>query len=119
MLAELDGVSGAHPLTPEEIELGRDALMRSFPESFEDPDSIAGAIDPIVVYGLPDDYLSGYLTHVRDTPAADVGRVLADLARKDDRTILVVGDRKALEPGLKALGLEVRVIDTEGRPVAR
>jgi predicted Zn-dependent peptidase len=119
MLAELDGIAGPHQLTPDEIELGRDALMRSFPQSFEDPDSIAGAIEPIVVFGLADDYLAGYLAHVRGTPADEVRKVLADLARKNDRTILVVGDRKALEPGLKALGLEVRPIDAEGKPVAR
>jgi zinc protease len=119
MLAELDGVAGRDPLKPEEIELGRDALMRSFPESFDDPDSIAGAIDPIVVYGLPDDYYDGYLARIRATAPDEVRKVFADLARKDDRTILVVGDRKAVEPELKKLGLEVRVIDTEGKAVAR
>ncbi len=119
ILAELDGVAGPHPLAPDEIELGRDALIRSFPESFEDPDSIVGAIDPIVVFGLPDDDLSGYLARVRAVPADEVRKVLADLAKKDHRTILVVGDRKAVEPGLKALGYEVRVIDTEGKPAAR
>ncbi len=119
MLAELDGVAGAHPLAPEEIELGRDALMRSFPESFEDPDSIAGAITPIVLHGLPDDYLAGYLAHLRDTPADSVPKVMGELARPGDRTILIVGDRKALEPALKGLGLEVRVIDAEGKPAAR
>ena len=119
MLSELDGVAGPNPLAPEEIELGRDALMRSFPESFEDPDSIAGSIEPIVVYGLPDDTLATYLADVRKTPAEEVRKVLADLARKDDRTILVVGDRKVIEPALKGLGLEVRVIDTQGKSVAR
>ena len=119
MLSELDGVAGPNPLAPDEIELGRDALMRSFPESFEDPDSIAGSIEPIVVYGLQDDYLATYLADVRKAPAEEVRKVLADLARKGDRTILVVGDRKVIEPSLKGLGLEVRVIDTEGKPVAR
>ena len=33
--------------TPEEIALGRDALTRSFPESFEDPGSIAGTLETI------------------------------------------------------------------------
>ena len=119
MLSELDGVAGPSPLSPDEIELGRDALMRSFPESFDDPDSIAGSIEPIVVFGLPDDFLATYLADVRKTPAEEVRKVLADLARKDDRTILVVGDRKAIEPALKGLGLDVRVIDTEGKPVAQ
>jgi len=120
MLAELDGVSGPKPLSEEEVALGRGAVTRSFPESFEDPGSIADIMESVAVFGLPPDYLANYLARVRDVPADEVRRVFVDLGSKGERTILVVGDRKAVEPGLKALGVgEVRPIDPDGKPLAR
>jgi zinc protease len=118
MLFELDGVAGKNLLTPTEIELGRDALRRSFPESFEDPHSSAGVLASMASYGLPEDYISAFLPRIQSTPSAEVSKVMADLAAKAHRITLVVGDRKVVEPGLKALGAgEVRVIDADGKPV--
>jgi hypothetical protein len=37
-----------------------------------------------------------------------------------ERTILIVGDRASVEPKLKAMGVkEVRLVDTDGKPIAR
>jgi zinc protease len=119
MLFELDAVSGKAPLTPTEIELGRDALRRSFPESFEDPHSSAAILASMASYSLPEDYIATFLPRIRATPAPEVRQVLAELAGKEHRIILVVGDRKVIEPGLKALGVgEVRVVDADGKPLA-
>jgi zinc protease len=120
LLGELEAVAGPRPLTTEEIELGRDAVSRSFPESFEDPDSIASVLDSIAVFDLPADYLATYLAHVRGVPADLVRTSFAEVARDEGRVVLVVGDRRAIEPRLKALGLgEVRVVDPDGKPLAR
>jgi zinc protease len=119
MLFELDAVSGKNPLTPTEIELGRNALRRSFPESFEDPHSSASILASMASYGLPEDYIEAFLPRILATPTTDVRRVLAELASKEQRIILVVGDRKVIEPGLKALGVgEVWEINADGKPLA-
>jgi zinc protease len=118
MIRELDGVSGKDPLKPEEVQLGRDAVSRSFPESFEDPHSIAGILTSIATHGLPDDYMSALLPRIRSANPDEIRATFADLASKEARTILVVGDRKLIEPKLKALGLgEVRVIDADGKAI--
>jgi zinc protease len=69
-------------------------------------------------YSLPEDYISAFLPRIQSTPSAEVPKVMADLAARAQRITLVVGDRKVVEPGLKALGAgEVRVIDADGKPV--
>jgi zinc protease len=37
----------------------------------------------------------------------------------DKVAIVIVGDRKAIEPGLKQLGYEIQFLDTEGNPLAQ
>ncbi len=119
MISELDGIAGKSPLSDEEIELGRNALSRSFPGSFEDPSSIAGMLESIAGFDLPADYLTTYLGNVRRVPAVEAQRIFADLASPSQRTILVVGDRKMIEPKLTALGFgKVVIIDADGKPVA-
>ena len=117
MLSELNGLAGPSLLTAEEIGLGRDAISRSFPESFEDPSSIAGTLESIAEFDLPADYLSTYLKDIRKVPTEAVRQVFVELADPKMRTILVVGDRKLIEPKLKALGLgDIRVVDANGKP---
>ena len=120
MIAEFDAIAGPRPLDEAEVALGIDALGRSFPESFEDPGSIVDVLESVALFGLPDDYLATFAAKVRSTPADAVRNVMAELATKGDRTILVVGDRKSVEPQLKALNLgEIVVIDPDGKPVGR
>ncbi len=119
MLSELNGVGGKHPLGPDEVVLGRDALTRSFPESFDNPSSIAGMLETMATFGLPDDYLSTYLATLAAVPAAEVVATFARLADPKARVVVVVGDRKSVEPKLKTLGLgEVRVVTPDGKPAA-
>ena len=60
------------------------------------------------------------LARVRDVPADRVRTGFAEVASDEGRVVLVVGDRRAIEPGLKALGIgEVRVIDPDAKPLAR
>jgi zinc protease len=120
MISELDGIAGKSPLSDEEAKLGRDALTQSFPESFEDLSSIAGVLESMAENSLPADYLSNYLNKIANVSTTDAREVFRKLASSDERTILVVGDRKTIEPKLKALNLgEVKVIDADGKPIAK
>ena len=58
-----------------------------------------------VLYDLPADYYTTYAEHVRAVTAADVKRVADKYIQPDKFAVVIVGDRKAIEPGLKALNL--------------
>ena len=120
VIGELDDLAGHRPLTAEEIATAREAEVRTFPESFEAPGGIAGVLAGIAEYGLPDDYLDTFLKRLREAPDEEIRRVMNEVVSPTERTILIVGDRASVEPKLKAMGVkEVRLVDPDGKPVAR
>ena len=50
--------------------------------------------------------------------ADDVKRVANKYLDPSKMAIVIVGDRKAIEPGLKDLGLPINMLDTEGNAIA-
>jgi predicted Zn-dependent peptidase len=117
-LKELRGVRGERPVTPAELEFARQAIIRGFPRSFETPEQIASRLTDIVLYDLPDDYFNSYIARVRAVTLKDVERVANRYLDPSKMAILVVGDRKVIEPSLRSLdtvGSTLTLVDPEGR----
>lgn len=120
VLGELDALAKDRPLDDQEIATARESETRSFPESFEDPGSIAGVLAGIASFQLAPDYLDTYLQNLKQAPDAEIRRVMLEILTPAERTILIVGDRASVEPKLKALGIrEVRLVDPDGQPLAK
>ncbi len=80
---------------------------------------MAGRLTDVVLYNLPDDYFNNYVTNVRAVTLADVARVANRYLDPSKMAILVVGDRRTIEEGLRSLpdvGSTITLIDAEGRP---
>jgi predicted Zn-dependent peptidase len=103
-LAEIDGIRGQRPVTPEELALGVAALTRGFARNFETAEQIARAVGQIALYDLPDDYFDAFVPAVERVTAADVTRVAAHHLDPDRLTVLVVGDLDAVGADLAGLG---------------
>jgi zinc protease len=120
VLSELDALPSTRPLTNEEIGLAREAEARSYPETFESPSGIVGALEEMAVFHLPGDYLDTYLSNLQNLKLDEIAKAMAAVVDPKSRAILVVGDRKSVEPKLKALGFkEIRVITPDGKPVTK
>jgi zinc protease len=118
-MKELEGIRGERPVTPEELEFSKQAIIRGFPRTFETPEQIANRLTDVVVYNLPDDYFNNYITKVRAVTVEDINRVANRYLDPSRMAILVVGDRKVIEPGLRSLkevGTTLTFVDPEGRP---
>ena len=116
-LGELDALAGNKPFTAEEIATAVDAESRSYPETFESPSSIAGILAEMALFRLPPDYLDTFLGHLQATRADAVGRAMAEVVSPKERVVLIVGDRKTVEPNLRALGYsKVRLVTPDGLP---
>jgi zinc protease len=118
-MKELRGIRGERPVTPAELEFSKQAIIRGFPRTFETPEQMASRLTDIVLYNLPDDYFNNYIARVRAVTVEDINRVANRYLDPSRMAILVVGDRKVIEPGLRSLtdvGTTITFVDTEGKP---
>jgi zinc protease len=116
-LKELRGIRGEIPVTAKELDYNKQSLIRAYPRGFETVGQISGQLSNLVVYGLPDSYFNEFISKVNAVTLEDVNRVANKYLTPDKLAIVVVGDRKTIEPGLKELGYDLELLDTEGNPV--
>jgi len=100
---ELDGIRKAVPA--DEVEKAKNYLALLMPRNFETTGSLANSLAQMFVFNLPADYYATYTQRVRAVTPADVQRVAAKYIQPDKFAVVVVGDRKVIEPGIKALNL--------------
>ena len=122
-LAELDkelrGILKDQPITPAELSRAQASLTLTLPGSWETMGALAGAIEDIVTFGLDDRYYDTFAEKVRAQTIATLTQAAAEVVRPDQLVWVVVGDRAKIEPGIRELNLgEIRLIDTDGRPVS-
>lgn len=118
-LKELNGIRGSRPVTPQELEVNKQAFIRRFPSQFETTGGISGQLGNLVTYGLPDTYFNDYISKINSVTIDDVNRVANKYLDPSKMAIVIVGDRKVIEPGLKQLNLPITYLDTEGNAVAQ
>ncbi|HYO92136.1 MAG TPA: insulinase family protein, partial [Pyrinomonadaceae bacterium] len=102
-MKELNGVRSGRPVDAKELEFAKQAIIRGFPRGFETPEQISSRLTDVVLYGLPDDYFNNYITRVRAVTLDDVNRAANKYLDPSRMAILVVGDRRVIEPGLRSL----------------
>lgn len=100
---ELTAIRSAIPA--DELDKAKNYVALSLPRSFETTSSIAASLAPMFVYGLPDDYFATFTDRVRAVTVADAQRVAQRYIQPDKFAVVVVGDRKVIEPGIRALNL--------------
>ncbi|MBC7929063.1 MAG: insulinase family protein, partial [Rubrivivax sp.] len=118
-MKEIRGIRGEIPVTPMELDAAKQSIVRGFPRSFETPDQISGRLESVVTYDLPDTYFNSYIERIQAVTLEDVTRVANRYLTPDRMAVVIVGDRKAIEAGLRSLdgfGERITFVDTEGRP---
>jgi zinc protease len=111
-MKELNGM--LQPAPDEELSRAKNYVALGFPQDFQSVAQIAGQLSELVVYGLPDDYFDNYLQRLLAVTKDDVLRVAKKYIVPEKIAIIVVGDRKETEQGIRALNLgpmQVMTID--------
>jgi predicted Zn-dependent peptidase len=116
-MKELNGIRGGIPVTPVELETNKQSIIRRYPSGFETVGAVSNQLSNLVVYGLPDSYFNEFISKINAVTAEDVSRVANKYLDPSKMAIVIVGDRKVVEPGLKELGYPMTVLDTDGNPV--
>jgi zinc protease len=117
-LKELNGIRGPIPVTANELEVNKQALIRRFPSGFETDGQISNQLSNLVIYGLPDSTFNDFIAKVNAVTLDDVKRVANKYLTPDKMAIVIVGDKSVIEPGLKELNLPITMLDTEGNMIA-
>jgi zinc protease len=100
LLGQLDRIRDG---APDEAELAevRDFLVGVFPLRFETTSGIAGAIEPLAVYGLPDDWWQTYRGRLEAVGTGEVHDVALELVRPAEALVLLTGDAASLREPLE------------------
>ena len=100
---ELEGI--LKPVPADELERAKNYVALRYPGTFETTGDISRRLEDAVLYRLPDDYFEKYVPNIRAVTAADVQRVAQKYVLTGQMAIVIVGDRKVIEPGIRALNL--------------
>jgi zinc protease len=106
------------PMTPEELKSAKDSIAQSLPGRFEHAAETVGTFAEIYVYDLPLDYFSLLPAKLYAVTAEQAQAAAQKYIQPDRMTVLAVGDRAKIEPGLKELKLgKMEIRDANGKLV--
>ncbi|MEP6618102.1 MAG: pitrilysin family protein [bacterium] len=98
---ELNAIRDTVPA--DELARAKRYLQLGLPERFETTTSIAGQLLPLLTYDIPLDFYNTAVQKIGAVTQADVQRVARQYIDPARLTLVVVGDRKSIEPGIRAL----------------
>jgi predicted Zn-dependent peptidase len=99
----------SEPVTADELADAKENAKLALPSRFEGVDEITGALQDLVVYGLPLDEYEVRAARIDAVTAADVQRVARRWLHPESLRIVVTGDRARVEKDLASMGrLELR-----------
>jgi predicted Zn-dependent peptidase len=102
------------PIPEEELNRGKNYLALRFPGGFGSVRGIAGNLDDLWVYDLPDTYFNQYVDRILSVSQQEVARVARRYIDPERVLVVVVGDRATIEEPVRALNLgPMRILSLE------
>jgi zinc protease len=93
------------PIPEEELKKAKNYVALGFPGEFETTGDLARKLEDLVVYNLPEDTYTKFVSSVTSLTAADLQRLAARYIQPDKMAVVVVGDRKSIEGPIRQLNL--------------
>ena len=117
-MKELRGMRGERPITDDEMQAAKNALIQSLPQRFSSVRGVNSAVADIFTQDLPQDYYQSFPKQVNAVTKDDVLRVARKYLDPDHMAIVIVGDRAKIEGPLAATRIAPIVnLDLNGDPV--
>jgi len=112
---ELEGILGENPATEDEVLKAQESQTLALPGLWETNNSVAGSIQDLVQYDLPENYYDTFPDQVRALSVETITSAAKEVLRPDDLIWLIVGDLNVIEPKIQELGYGPIVrLDPEG-----
>lgn len=118
LMRELRDVRGSRPLTAEELAFGKSSATRRLPLQFETVQQVAGLAANVLANDLPLDYYDTFSRNIAAVTTDQTAAAAQKYLDPDRMAIVVVGDRKVIEPMLRATNLApIVLVDENGQPL--
>lgn len=91
------------PVSEEELERERQAILLSLPANFSTARRMLGTYSSLAFFGLPMDYYDGFVKRVQSVSANSIQTAAAKNLRATDYKVLVVGDATKIRDELQSL----------------
>ncbi|MEO8192307.1 MAG: pitrilysin family protein [Gemmatimonadales bacterium] len=116
-MKELNAIRDTVPAI--ELNKAKRYLQLGMPGDFETTQDIATQLIPVALYGLPLEYYNNYVSSIAGVTQADLQRVARQYINPASLAIVIVGDRKSIESGLKAVNAgPILMRDFFGQPIS-
>jgi zinc protease len=103
------------PLSADELSLSKDAIVRALPGMFETSGQVVGTLSNIYTYDLGLDYYAKYPAQIAAVNANAAQAAARKYLVPEKLLVVVVGDRKKVEPELARLKLgTIELRDADG-----
>lgn len=104
----------ATAVSDAELTRAKNYIALGLPGQFETSGDLSQQIEDLIVYKLSDDYYQRYVPEIQKVTAADLLKTAATYIQPAKFAVVIVGDRKVIEAGIRALNLEpVRVMTVD------
>jgi zinc protease len=117
---ELSGIVGGTPVTVEELTRAKTGMTLTLPGEWETNGAVLRSLGQMVQFDLPADYFTTYPGRINGLELGAVQQAGSGVIKPENVVYLVIGDRAAIEPGLKSLNLgEIKLLDADGNPLSQ
>jgi len=105
ILKEFDGMRGAKPVLPHELEKAKQQQIFELPGANETINSIGNLFGGLLQAGLPLDFYDTYVSRVSALTIEDIEACAQSVLDPSRMIWMVVGDRSQLEPSFRGLNI--------------
>jgi predicted Zn-dependent peptidase len=115
LLADMKAFPAAKPVEPGEVARVTEGNVRGLPNRYETNSQVLGQLVYNDRVGRPDDYIASLPRIYRGVDAQALDEAARRYLQPDGLTVVVVGDRKVIEPQLKGISLPVSYVSGEAK----
>lgn len=120
IVAELNGITGAKPVTPDELDRAVKSRTLTLPGSWETGNAVLASLGEMEQYGLAEDYFDTLADRIRGMTLDQINAVARRTVMPGRVIWVVVGDKASIQDGLKSLNLgPIFEIDADGNVIGR
>ncbi len=105
----------SEPISEKELADAKSYLTGVFPIRLETQEGLIDQLLQIKMFGLPDNYLETYRSHIQSVTREQIQDAAIKYVRPDEAAIIIVGDAAQLDEQIRPFAKEIELYNTAGK----